>query len=130
LGLSKILVFSILSGLSLAFTIRLGGNASDAGFSFFLLNVLSQNVDSRIQILLMIISLVVTIFFVYGLVRFFKEILENRLAGMVTSILGFSGSLLVMTSPQDNMHFIILGLGTWVIGAVIAFFGKKKVKHN
>jgi len=127
LGLLKILIFSILSGLSFGFTFRIGGEPSEAGLGFLLLNFLSQNADSRIQFLLMIVSIVVTILFFYGLVRLFKQIIEKRFAGIVTAILGFLGSFLVVSIP-GNFQLMLLGIGSWIIAGIIVSVVGKKIK--
>ena len=127
LGLLKILIFSILSGLSFGFTFRIGGEPSEAGLGFLLLNFLSENADSRIQFLLMIVSIVVTILFFYGLIRLFKQIIEKRLAGIVTAILGFLGSFLVVSIP-GNFQLMLLGIGSWIIAGIIVSVVGKKIK--
>ena len=131
MGLRKVLALSILSGISFAFTYRINGESSEAGISFLIIDFLFQNVDSSTEILLIIISLVVTGLFIYGLVKFFNQIYEHRLAGLATAVLGFSGSLLVLLSPQDNIHLILFGVGLWIITGIFAnVFDKKSQNGN
>jgi len=126
LGLRQVFVFSVFSGISFAFTFRISGDASEVGIVFLVLNFLSQNTDPRIQGLIMIVSLVITIFFIYGLAVFFRKIYEQKLAGVVTALLGFAGSLLVFLSSQANTHLIVLGIGVWISGIfVVSFFERK-----
>ena len=127
MGLPKILALSTLSGLSFGFTYKIGGELSGR-VGFVILDLVFENVDSRIQGLIMIISLVVTIFFIYGLTKFIRQVYEQQFLGMITAILGFSGSILVVTSTQESTYFIFLGMGAWVIGVFIVFFGNKKSK--
>jgi hypothetical protein len=70
LGLRKIFIFSVFGGFSFAFSYRTSGDASDVGFTFVLLNQLSQTGDSQTQALIMVLSIIVTVFFIYSLARF------------------------------------------------------------
>lgn len=126
MGLRKILVISILSGISFGFSFRISEDISEGSLGFRLIDLIFQNVDSSTQFLTIIISLGVTIFSIYGLVKLFKQIYERKISGLVTAILGFSGSLLVIASPQDNSHLIILGIGFWIIAGIISNLPNKK----
>ena len=67
MGLAKIFFFSVLSGLSFAFSYRTSGDTSEVGFAFVILNRLEQFGDSQVQALVAILSIIVTILFIYGL---------------------------------------------------------------
>jgi len=125
LGLAKIFFFSALSGLSFAFSYSSSGDTSDIGFAFVLLDWLNQSGDSQIQALVTIASIVVTIIFIYGLSRFFRQIYEERRAGILTAVLGFAGSFIILSSSQQQTFLIFLGIGLLVIGIIIIFLGHK-----
>ena len=115
-----------MSGISFGFSFRISEDISEGSLGFRLIDLIFQNVDSSTQFLTIIISLGVTIFSIYGLVKLFKQIYERKISGLVTAILGFSGSLLVIASPQDNSHLIILGIGFWIIAGKISNLPNKK----
>jgi len=125
LGLGKIFFFSAISGLSFAFSYRTSGDTSDVGFAFVLLDWLNQTGDSQIQALVTIVSIVVTIIFIYGLSRFFRQIYEERRAGIIIAVLAFTGSFIILSSSQQQTFFIFLGIGLWIIGIIITFVGRK-----
>ena len=51
---------------------------------------------------------------------------ENRLAGGVTAVVGFTGSFVIMSSSEQNPLLIFLGAGLWIAGIVIAsLLGRK-----
>ena len=58
--------------------------------------------------LLMLISSLLAIFFIFKLASFFRQVYENRGEGIITAILGFSGSLLVMFGWQNNFQLIVI----------------------
>jgi len=128
LGLGKIFIFSVFSGLSFAFSYRTSGDTADVGFGFVILNLLNQYVDERFQAVIMILSIIVTIFFIYGLTVFIRQVYEQRLLGIVTAGLGFSGSFLILSSTQLQTYLIFLGAGFWIIGIILIFLGKKQDK--
>lgn len=124
MGLGKIFIFSALSGLSFAFSYRTG-QESQTGFVFVILDFLNQSGDPRTQAFVTVASIVATIFFIYGLSVFFRQVYENRLAGVVTAIVGFAGSFVIMSSSEQNTLLIILGVGLWIAGIVIARLVRK-----
>jgi len=125
LGLGKIFFFSAISGLSFAFSYRTSGDTSDVGFAFVLLDWLNQTGDSQIQALVTIASIFVTIIFIYGLSRFFRQIYEERRAGIIIAVLAFTGSFIILSSSQQQTFFIFIGIGLWSIGIIITFVGRK-----
>ncbi len=126
MGLSKIFIFSVFSGISFTFSYRTSGDASDVGFSFVLLNQISQTGDEQIQAAIMVLSIVVTIFFIYSMARFIRRVYEQRLAGIVTAVLGFSGSFLVLSSSQEQTFFVVIGFVLWIAGIVVIILGRKR----
>jgi len=125
LGLRKIFIFSVFSGFSFAFSYRTSGDTSDVGFTLDLLNQLSQTGDSQTQALIMVLSIIVTVFFIYSLARFIGQIYEQRLAGIIIAVLGFSGSFLILSSSQQQTIFIVFGTILWITGIVVAILLKK-----
>jgi len=124
LGLGKIFIYSIFSGLSFAFSYRTSGDASDAGFTFAILNQILQNGNEQIQAAILILSIVLTIFLIYSLSRFFRQIYEQRLVGIITAVLGFSGSFLILSSQQQTF-LVIVGAIFWIAGIVLIILAKK-----
>ena len=124
MGLGKIFIYSIFSGLSFAFSYRTSGDASDAGFAFTILNQISQNGNEQIQAAILILSIVLTIFLIYSLSRFFRQIYEQRLVGIITAVLGFSGSFLILSSQQQTF-LVIVGAIFWIAGIVLIILAKK-----
>lgn len=125
MGLPNILVFSALTGISFALAIGIGGGISaDIGFGHY--DFFSRYVDSNLQTLLTLVSSIFTIFFIFRLAKFFREVLENQAAGIGVAILGFAGSFLVVLSPQDNSHVFVAGIGAWIFGVFLVFFYRKK----
>jgi len=127
LGLKKIYAISILSGLTFGITIKLTGEPS-VGLGSTILNFLFQSIDSRTQFYVMIISVIISIISIYGLAVFMRQVYEQRLTGIITAVLGFSGSILILSVPQDNIHFVFLGVGMWVLGMVLAT--RRKMKNH
>jgi len=127
LGLPRILLFSALTGISSGFAISATGESSVPGVNFVLFDYFSQFLNSDLQTLLVIISSIFTIFFIFRLAKFFRDVYEHKLAGIATAILGFIGSILVILAPQENSHVLVLGIGVWIIGlSVVIFAGKKR----
>jgi len=126
LGLGKIFIYSVLSGLSFAFSYRISGDASDGGFAFTILNQISQSGNEQIQAAILILSIVLTIFFIYSLSRFFRQIYEQRLTGIITSVVGFSGSFLILSSSELQTFFIVLGAMLWIAGILLIIIAKKR----
>ncbi len=127
MGLPRILLFSALTGISSGLAISATGESSVPGINFVLFDYFSQFLDSNLQTLLVIISSIFTIFFIFRLAKFFRDVYENKLAGIATAILGFIGSILVILAPQENSHVLVLGIGVWIIGlSVVIFAGKKR----
>ncbi len=119
MGLGKIFVFSALSGVSFAFSYRTG-QESQTGLVFTILDILNKSGDATTQAFVTVVSIVTTIFFIYGLSVFFRQIYENRLAGIITAVVGFAGSFLILSSSEQNTLLIFLGVGLWITGIVIA----------
>ena len=126
MGLFRILVFSALSGISFGFAITAGGDSSGVGINFLIYDYFSNFIDSSLQTILAVISAVFAIFFIFRLARFFTDVFEHRLAGIATAILGFVGSILIILTPQENSHVLILGIGIWILGLSVVIFSKKK----
>lgn len=124
MGLGKIFIYSIFSGLSFAFSYRTSGDASDAGFAFAILNQISQSGNEQFQAAILILSIVLTIFFIYSLSRFFRQIYEQRLIGIITAVVGFSGSFLILSSQQQTF-LVIVGAVLWIAGIILIILAKK-----
>lgn len=125
MGLGKVFIFSVFSGLSFAFSYRTSGDTSDVGYAFVLLNRISQSADEQVQAIVLVLSIVFTIFFIYSLARFMRQVYEQRLAGIVTVILGFSGSFLVVSSNQEQSFLMVIGFTLWIAGIVVIILGRK-----
>lgn len=125
LGLGKIFIFSALSGISFAFSYRTG-QGSQGGTVFVLLDLLNKSGDATTQAIVTIVSIVATIFFIFSLSRFFRQIYEHRLEGIITAVVGFSGSFIIMSSSEQNSELIIVGVGLWITGIVIAMLLVRK----
>ncbi len=126
MGLPNILIFSALTGISFSFAIRAGGETSGAGLNFVVVDFFSRFSDPTMQSMVVIISSIFTLFFIFRLAKFFREVIENRLLGIITAVLGLSGSFLVLLAPQDNSHLLFLGIAIWSVGAIVVVFYKKK----
>jgi len=124
LGLGKIFIFALFAGISFAFSYNASGDASDAGFASLLLNQISQTGDSQIQAAILILSIILTIFAIFNLARFMRQVYEKRLAGIVTVVLGFSGSFLVLFSSQEQ-NFVLFGFVLMIAGIIIVILGRK-----
>jgi len=127
MGLPNILVFSALTGISFSSAIGASGGLGGFGSSFATFDYFSRFLDANLQTLLVVISSIFTIFFIFRLAKFFREVLDNQLAGIGTAILGFVGSFLIMFSPQNNSHVFVVGLGLWIFGTFIVIVYRKKV---
>ena len=125
MGLGKIFLFSALSGISFAFSYRTG-QESQAGIVFVILDMLNKSGDATTHAFVTVASIVATIFFIYGLSVFFRQIYEHRLAGVITAVVGFLGSFVILSSSEQNPLLIFLGAGLWVAGIVIASLFRKK----
>jgi hypothetical protein len=125
MGLGKIFIFSALSGISFTFSYRTG-QESQGGAVFVLLDFLNKSGDATTQAFVTIASIAATIFFIYSISVFFRQIYEHRLAGIVTAAVGFSGSFVIMSSSEQNPLLIILGAGLWITGIVIAMLLVRK----
>lgn len=127
MGLPHILVFSALTGISFSSAIGASGGLGETGSSFVMFDFFSRYLDSTLQTLLVVISSIFTIFFIFRLAKFFREVLDNRLAGIGTAILGFVGSFFIMFAPQDNSHVFVTGIGLWIFGTFIVIVCRKKI---
>jgi len=125
LGLGKVFIYSVFGGLSFAFSYRTSGDASDGGFAFAILNQISQRGDEQIQAAILVLSIVLTIFFIYSLSRFFRQVYEQRQAGIITAVLGFSGSFLILSSNQQQTFLVVAGAMLWIAGIVLIVLAKK-----
>jgi len=125
LGLGKVFIYSVFSGLSFAFSYKTSGDATDGGFAFALLNQISQRGDEQIQAAILVLSIVLTIFFIYSLSRFFRQVYEQRQAGIITAVLGFSGSFLILSSNQQQTFLVIAGAMLWIVGIVLIVLAKR-----
>ena len=128
MGLLKILVFAAMTGISFAFAYVTSGEPSEIGTSFAILNSISQNFDPALQSVIMIVSVALAIYFVFNLAKFFREVYENRLYGVIISVLGFSGSMLVVLASQSS-NGIVLGVALWFVGIILAIY-KNKIKKS
>ena len=124
MGLGKIFIFAVFAGISFTFSYNASGNASDVGFASILLNQISQTGDSQIQAAILILSIVLTIFSIFNLARFMRQVYDKRLAGIVTAVFGFLGSFLVLSSSQEQ-NFVVIGFVIWIIGIVVIILGRK-----
>ena len=125
MGLPNLLVFSALTGISFSFAFR-AGSQPEPGFGFVAFDFLSSINDANLQAIIVVVSLLFSILFIFRLTKFFKQVYEYRYTGIATAACGFSGSFLVILAPQDNSHLLTLGVGVWIIGLVIVIFSKKK----
>ena len=126
MGLPHILVFSALTGISFSSAIGASSGLGWTGTSFVMFDFFSRYLDSNLQTVLVVISSIFTIFFIFRLAKFFREVFDNQLAGIGTAILGFVGSFLVILSPQDNTHVFVVGIGLWIFGTFIVIAYRKK----
>lgn len=125
MGLGKVFIYSVFSGLSFAFSYKTSGDATDGGFAFAILNQISQRGDEQIQAAILVLSIVLTIFFIYSLSRFFRQVYEQRQAGIITAVLGFSGSFLILSSNQQQTFLVVAGAMLWIAGIVLIILAKK-----
>lgn len=125
MGLGKVFIYSVFSGLSFAFSYKTSGDATDGGFAFAILNQISQRGDEQIQAAILVLSIVLTIFFIYSLSRFFRQVYEQRQAGIITAVLGFSGSFLILSSNQQQTFLVVAGAMLWIAGIVLIVLAKK-----
>ena len=125
MGLGKVFIYSVFSGLSFAFSYKTSGDATDGGFAFALLNQISQRGDEQIQAAILVLSIVLTIFFIYSLSRFFRQVYEQRQAGIITAVLGFSGSFLILSSNQQQTFLVVAGAILWIAGIVLIVLAKR-----
>lgn len=123
MGLARILIFSALTGIS--FSLAIGTSGEAAGLGFARIDFFSQYLDSSMQALTAIVSSIFTIFFIFRLAKFFREVYEHRLAGIVTGVLGFSGSFMIILAQQSS-HVFVLGVGMWMFAVFIVIFFRNK----
>lgn len=124
MGLIRILGYSALTGISFAFAYRVVESSQD-GTPYGILGTFLQITDSRIQALVMIVSLILAILSVFRMSKFFIQVIEHRREGVATAVLGLCGSLLVFLS-QGNFHVLLIGIGMWIIGIVLVIAHGKK----
>ncbi|MBM2852983.1 MAG: hypothetical protein HW420_1530 [Candidatus Nitrosotenuis sp.] len=121
------LVFAAMTGISFAFAYVTSGEPSQIGTSFAILNLISQNFDPGLQNVIMIVSAALAIYFVFSLAKFFREVYENRLYGVLIAVLGFSGSILIILASSSS-NGIVLGVAFWLVGVILAVY-KNKIKN-
>lgn len=126
MGLYKILAFSAMTGLSFGIAYVTSGT-SQIGAGFAILNSISQNFDPALQSVIMIASVALAIYSVFRLAKFFREVYENRLYGIIIAGLGFFGSLIIILGSQSSTG-IVLGVSFWLVGIILAVF-KNKTKR-
>jgi len=125
LGLGKIFIYAVFSGLSFAFSYKTSGDVTDTGFAFAILNQFSQTGDEQIQAAILILSIVLTIFFIYSLSKFFRQVYEQRQVGIITAVLGFSGSFLILSSSEQQTFLVAVGAMLWIAGIVLIVLAKR-----
>ncbi len=125
MGLGKIFIYSVFSGLSFAFSYRISEGAPDGGFAFSILNQLSQNGNEQIQAGILVLSIVLAILSIYSLSKFFRQIYDQRIVGIITAVVGFSGSFLILSGSQQETFFVIVGAVLWIVGIVLIIIAKK-----
>ena len=96
------------------------------GINFFIYDFFSNFIDSSLQTILAVISAIFAIFFIFRLAKFFREVYELKITGIVTAILGFVGSILIILAPKENSHVSVLGIGVLIIGLSVIIFTRKK----
>ena len=126
MGLPRILVFATLSGISFGIAYSLTGEISGIGVSFVLVDFFAKYLEPGVHTIIVIVSSIMTIFFIYRLSKFFMEIYEHRLSGITTAILGFGGSSIVILTPYANSPLLVLGVGIWIVGILIVLLYRKK----
>ena len=126
MGLPRILTFSALTGISFSAVIGASGAAGSLEYNLLFSDFTLRYLDSGIQTLVLIVSSLFAIFFIFKLAKFFRDVLDNRMIGVMTAVLGFAGSFLVVLSPQDNSHILVVGIGLWLFGVFIVIFYRNK----
>ncbi len=126
MGLGRIFIFSVFAGFSFGFAYKIGGTNPEMGLGFTFLNLISSYTDSSIQVLLMLISSLFAIFFIFKLATFFRQVYEHKLVGIITAMLGFFGALFVILVQQNNIPLFGLGVGLWIIGLTIIILHQKR----
>ena len=129
MGLAKILVYSAFAGFSLTIAQQLGGESAGLGVSSAILSLLPIS-DPRIQSVVVLGSIVLTILSIYGTAKLLVQIYENKLAGIATAVLGFLGSISIFFAQEDTNYFIFLGAGAWIIGIVVVASQRDKKKSS
>ena len=115
-----------MTGVSFAFAYATSGDPSQIGTSFAILNSISQNFSPALQSVILIVSAALSIYFVFNLAKFFREVYESKFYGVVIAVLGFSGSMLVVLASQSS-NAVVLGVAFWLVGAFLAVY-KNKIK--
>ena len=123
--MAKIFIYATFSGLSIAFSYEAGSETAGVGFGFSFLNQLSQAADEQIQAAVLVLSIVVTIFFIYGLARFMRQVYDQRLAGIITAVFGFLGSFLVISS-QGQTLLMVIGFALLIAGVAVIILRRKR----
>ena len=126
MGLPHIMVYSAMTGVSFGFFYRINSEPSSAGIGFPTLDFISKNLDPSSQAVVMIISLIISVYSVYKLGKFFSQVFEHRHVGILTAALGFFGTFLIPLGIENNSHVFFGGVGLLIIGIMITIFYKKK----
>ena len=126
LTLRKIFIFSLFTGLSFGFSYIIGGSRIESGIGFTFLNIFSGYVDPSIQSFLMIVSTLFAIIFIFKLASFFRKVYEQRYEGIITAIIGFSGSIFFISGILNNSQLVVPGIGLLIIGILIVILRRKE----
>jgi len=130
MGLAKILVYSAFAGFSLTIAQQLGGETAGLGVSSVILSIMPSFSDPKIQSVVVLGSIVLTILSIYGTAKLLVQIYENKLAGITTAVLGFLGSISIFFAQEDTNYFIFLGVGAWIIGIATVASQRDKKKSS
>ena len=82
--------------MSLFLAYKTDGDFSEIGFSSIIFDFFSRHTRIQAQGLIEVISLIIAIFSIYGLIKFFRKILEQRIVGLATAMIGFVGTFSIL----------------------------------
>ena len=117
-GLTRTLFYSAIFGISIGLAYRSGVDFAEAK-TFFLFSDLLSIVEPAVQGLIMLVAIALAFLSIFRLSRFFTKIYEQKRPGIFTAFLGFTGSILIVLAPQSSIHFILVGIGFWIIGIIV-----------
>jgi hypothetical protein len=129
LGLASLLVYSIISGISFSFAFRIISDTSEGGFETSIMKQIT-NSNPSVEALMLVIFFVLSIYSIYRLANFFGKVYEQRIVGIATVTLGYSGSFLIVYGSQNPSYFIFLGIGAWILGGVIVTANRMNDKNR